>query len=107
MKVARLGRPPSRLSLQPQGSTSPETLDEKTRAMDRLGSKAGVCPQRENGKTKSSSVARRYFCKRTSSSYGTNIEKIFENFKAAPDPAGRSPASTLISSKKIFQGFFH
>jgi len=64
--------------------------------MARLGSKAGVCPQRDNGKTKISSVARRNFCKRTSSPYDKTIEKIFENFKAAPDPAGRSPALALI-----------
>jgi hypothetical protein len=107
MKVARLGRPPSRLSRQPQGSTSPETLDEKTRAMDRLGSKAGVCPQRDNGKIKISSVARRNFCKRTSSPYDKTIEKIPENFKVAPDPTGRFPASTLLSSKDGFQSLFH
>jgi len=107
MYVARLARPPSRLSLQPQGSTSPETLDEKARAMVRLGSNAGVCPQRDIGKTKTSSVVRRYFCTRTSSFYDTNIEKKFENFKGAPDSAGRSPDSAFIASKKGFQGLFH
>jgi hypothetical protein len=107
MKVTRLGRPPSRLSRQPQGSTSPKTLDEKTRAMARLGSNAGVCPQSDKGKTKISSVARKYFRTLTSSTYDTNIEKIPENFKVAPGPAGHLPASTLISSKEGFQSLFH
>jgi hypothetical protein len=75
--------------------------------MDRLGSNAGVCPQRDKGKTKISNAARRYFRTYSSSSYDTNIEKIPENFNVAPDPAGRSLASTLLSSEEGFQGLFH
>jgi len=45
MKVARLGRPPSRLSRQPQGSTSPETLDEKTGRWTGWGQRQEFAPR--------------------------------------------------------------
>ena len=83
------------------------TLDEKTRAVDRLASNAGVCPQRDSGKTKIASVVKRYFCTRDSSFYGTNIEKIFQTIKGAPDPAGHYLDLTPIPSKKGLQGLFH
>jgi hypothetical protein len=70
MKVVRLASPPSILSLQPQGSTSPLMLDEKTRAIDRSGLKVGDCPHRESGKVMTSRIPKRDFFNSTSSKKG-------------------------------------